>query len=210
MLRTNSFLTTGLVLFISVAAFGQGAPTDAGPPAGGSDKNLSRGNIKSRSLEMERIRKTTDSDGGLQPGTNKFAEIKEDFEKLQLLNTNSLQPEAEKKPIDLKLIRRSADEMGKRARRLNRNLFGIKSRKKKKKPSKAARRATAEDLKGFVIALDNSLMRFVGSPIFNTKTVVKQEKMLAAQKELKRMIELCDVIDHSASVLSLKEEQSKK
>src|SRR5688572_18461415 len=88
------------VLVITPALSSIAAGQDHGPPAGGSDKNLreSGSDLKGRSNEIERIGrdakkpKSTASDAKSETASApNFAEIKEDFERIQIINSDLFQ-----------------------------------------------------------------------------------------------------------------------
>jgi hypothetical protein len=172
-----------------------------GPPAGGSDKNLreAASDLKGRSVEMERVSreaKKPDKEKSATAQPANFAEIKEDFERIQIVNNDVLQPANESATIDYQRVLESAQEIEKRAARLRTNLFGVRREKqaKDKKPSVESEdsKPTAEtqDLKSLVVGLDNSINSFARSPMFQNTQVVTPEDSLAAQKELDKIIKI--------------------
>ena len=170
-----------------------------GPPAGGSDKNLreAASDLKGRSVEMERVsREAKKPDKSTTPQPANFAEIKEDFERMQIVNNDVLQPASERATIDYQRVLESAQEIEKRAARLRNNLFGVRreNQSKDKKPSAESQdskpSAETQDLKSLIIGLDNSIISFARSPIFQNTQVVTPDDSLAAQKELDKIIKI--------------------
>jgi hypothetical protein len=166
------------------------AAQEHGPPAGGSDKNLKEAvsDVKGRSIEMERVsRESKKTDKRDTPQPANFAEIKEDFERIQISNNEVLQPAIESAKIDYQRVLESAQEIEQRATRLRINLFGPEkqSKERDKKPPTESR-----GLKSLVIALDNSINSFAHSPMFQNTHVVTPDDSSAAQKELDKVIKL--------------------
>lgn len=113
---------------------------DHGPPTGGSDKNLrdSASDVKGRSNEMERVKRDIEKTEketatGAAPG---FSQIKEDFERIQIVNSDTLQVNAAGPPA-YGSIAEAAAEIEKRALRLKTNLFPTKSESNQKRSRQA-------------------------------------------------------------------------
>jgi hypothetical protein len=193
-------LVTTPALLTSVVA------QDHGPPAGGSDKNLrdSSSDLKGRSNEIERVSrdaKKTDNRGRVaekpesRPAPN-FAEVKEDFERIQTINSDVLQASTSKP--DYGRISESAADIGKRAIRLKSNLFPPKSTKKSKEDEP---RAEDQDLKSLLTLLDNSIGSFTQNPMFTNTRVVNSEDTTNAEKELDSVIKISARIRNEADRL---------
>lgn len=166
---------------------------DHGPPAGGSDKNLkdSTSDVKGRSNEIERVKRDLEkpesetATGAAPPG---FSQIKEDFERIQIINSDVLQVNAPSGIPAYERIAEAAVEMEKRALRLRTNLFPPpKSEKqsKEKPPSPAD-----QELKALLPALDKAIADFTHSSIFQNTGVAHAEDVATAQKELEKVIKL--------------------
>jgi hypothetical protein len=177
-----------------------------GAPAGGSDRNLrdSASDVKGRSNEMERIGRDAkkpdrirESDKPDNPPASNFPEIKEDFERIQIINSDVLQANASGKP-EYELISESAAEIHKRAIRLKSNLFSPKSKKQSKKQSKEEPGVEDQDLKSLLTLLDNSIGNFAHSPMFQNTKVVNPEETINAQKELDTVIKISARIRNEA------------
>ena len=168
------------------------AAQEHGPPAGGSDKNLKEAvsDVKGRSIEMERVsRESKKTDKRDTPQPANFAEIKEDFERIQISNNEVLQPAIESAKIDYQRVLESAQEIEQRAARLRINLFGARPEKQSKEKDKKPP-TESQGLKSLVIALDNSINSFAHSPVFQNTHVVTPDDSSAAQKELDKVIKL--------------------
>src|SRR5687767_15064198 len=75
---------------------------------------------KYRSDEIERVRRSTlkSEDRPI----SRFPQIKEDFERIQIINSDVLQSNSTRRQFDYQRISKAAAEVGKRATRLNSNL----------------------------------------------------------------------------------------
>ena len=97
------------------------------PPAGAGDKNLEDRNVKSRSIELERVKRDAEKQNPKNPTQGvpavKFQEIKEDFEGLQLRQDEIRKIYTEGKQIDTAKIAVVAGVMNANATRLLGNLF---------------------------------------------------------------------------------------
>jgi hypothetical protein len=163
-----------------------------GPPAGGSDRNLrdSASDLKGRSNELERVTRDTKKSENRTTSTTtpNFPQIKEDFEQIQIINTDVLQ-KAASSPAYQK-ISEAAAEIRKRALRLRSNLFTSEAMKK----PKAAETSEKQELPPLITSLDSSIASFTSSPIFQNTNSVNAEDSLKAQKELERIIGLSERI----------------
>ena len=150
--------------------------------------------IKNRSLEMERVKResykrpTTDS-------TVKFPEIKEDFEKIQKINSDVLQPIFAKSPANFAALLKAVTEINHRAVRLNANLFSADAEKDKENKKSAA----SADLKVLIGKLDKNINFFVHSPIFQNLQIVNPNDSLQAQKDLETVIKISHLIKENAA-----------
>lgn len=188
------FLVIAVAILATLAT--PAAAQDHGPPAGGSDKNLrdAASDVKGRSIEMDRMerdakkpdsRKDADKPQS-QPAPN-FLQIKEDFEQIQLINSDVLQASPSSVKPDYQRISESAGEIEKRAIRLKANLFPPKSTKqpKEKQPG-----PEDQELKSLLTLLDNSISNFTHSPMFQSSKVVNTEDHTNAEKELDAVIKI--------------------
>src|SRR5688572_3882836 len=92
-------LLAAIVLIIMPALWSSVVAQEHGPPPGGPDRNLrdSSTDLKGRSNEIERVRRDAekrDTEKRENPPITNFAEIKEDFERIQLINSDVLQARA--------------------------------------------------------------------------------------------------------------------
>jgi hypothetical protein len=170
-----------------------------GPPAGGSDKNLKEAasDVKGRSIEMERIGREKKKPDSSRPAPS-FAEIKEDFERIQIINNDVLQAGPSNATTDYERVSESAGEIGRRAIRLRSNLFAPDPGKH----SKEIKSDTEDrELKQLLKLLDDSIASFTNSPIFKNTKVVTPKDSLTAQEELEKVIKLSGRIKNEADRL---------
>lgn len=187
-------------LLLVAAAFVFPAQVQAQPPAvsGLGDKTFKdTDTVRARSAELERIsRDAKKPDRKAEPSAEeKFPQIKEDFERIQIVNGEILQAPAP----DYARIADGADELHRRATRLSSNLFPPQHDKKPK--DKAKEEPDARDLKTLLAALDASIDRFVHSPIFQNIKVVNPEDSAKARQELDGIIRLSALVNKEADRL---------
>lgn len=166
------------------------SPALAQPPtpnSGLGDKTFKDSDtVRTRSAELERIRRDASKPGRKhEPSAEeKFPQIKEDFERIQIVNGDVLQSAR----ADLGQLAAAAAEVHRRASRLASNLFPPEQEKKPKAAAKED--ADARDLKALLAALDASVERFVHSPLFQNIKVVNPDDSAKARRELEEIIRL--------------------
>ena len=185
-------LTTAMVIIAATVSSPVWAQ-QPGPPPGASDKNLAGDvmpGVKDRSNELERVKRDTAKSEKKDNAAETFPQIKEDFEQIQHVNSDVLQPGPAGAALDYTRISAAAAEIKKRATRLKTNLFGAEAEKQPKEKEEQGQ----QDLKSLLVALDDAIANFVHNPIFqNTQTV-----NLADSAKAKHALE--DVIRLSARV----------
>ncbi len=162
-----------------------------GPPPGGPDKDMKgeTDSMRGRSSEIERVKREAEKPekrkAAEKSPEDKFPQIKEDFERIQIVNGEVLQAVG---TPDYVRLSEAAGEVSKRAARLKSNLFPPESEKKPK--GQAVEEKEQTDLKSLLSALDEALARFVSSPIFQNTKVVNPEDSAKAKQELDEVIKL--------------------
>lgn len=162
------------------------------PPPGASDKNL-RSEIdgaRGRSNEMERVKRDAEKPGkrAAKSSEDKFPQIKEDFERIQIVNGEVLQAVAPPGGPDYGRLSEAAEEVRRRATRLKSNLFPPESGEKQKGEGREEK--DQPGLKSLLSALDAALARFVSSPIFQNTKVVNPQESAKARRDLEEVIKL--------------------
>ena len=156
------------------------------PPPGAGDRNMKDESdaLKGRSNELERVRRdATKREDSPAPS---FPQIKEDFERIQVINSDILQANAPGAEPDYKLVSEGAAELKKRATRLRTNLFPSDS---KDRP-KVKDTEEPQDFKSLLAELDGAISSFVHSPIFQNTKVADQRDSAQAEHDLERVIKL--------------------
>ncbi len=207
------------LLAIVAIAFVLSSPARAqehGPPPGASDRNVGDGvsDIKSRSVEMERARRDAekaDKKSENSPNQN-FPQIKEDFERIQIINSDVLQAASTHDAApDYMRISEAASELKKRAVRLKSNLFAAESEKHSKDKSKeATEQQQQQDVKSLLVALDSAIGGFVSSPIFQNIKVIDPQDSAKARQSLEQVIKLSTQVSKEADKMKKATEGSGK
>lgn len=149
--------------------------------------------IKNRSMELERMKRESSRRPEGDDSKLRFPLIKEDFEEIQKINNSIFRLTDAKKQAQHSIIFRLVSEMNARAVRLKSHLFANESGAKKE--SKTKRQIVErQDFKALFEALDESVNRFVHSPIFQNINVVNSKDSLQAQKDLETVIKVSDAI----------------
>ncbi|HYE13331.1 MAG TPA: hypothetical protein VD968_02695 [Pyrinomonadaceae bacterium] len=170
-----------------------------GPPTGAiGDKNLRNeaDPARTRSNELDRIKR--DADKPAEKAAPSFPQIKEDFERIQLINSEVLQ--AAPRP-DYKRIADAAAEIKKRASRLSANLFPPEA-EKQSKARKGAEAEEPQELKALLAAVDGAIISFVNNPVFQNTKVVNPEDSARARGDLERVVKLSGKLSKEADRLS--------
>jgi hypothetical protein len=182
---TKQFFLTTIVLLGSALWSSANAQLPPGVGTGGRrDKSIED---KYRSDELERLRRDSNTPS-YRPTTARFPEIKEDFERIQIINSDLLRVAGAAAALDYERISEGAAEITKRATRLKSNLFpsGSKEREKEVGPRSGPR----DNLKFLLTALDQVILDFVHNPLFQNTKVVNPEDSSRAERELQKIINL--------------------
>lgn len=175
------------------------SPSPAAAQTGSvGDKNMKESDtVRARSGELERVRRESRKpDRKAAPAREeKFPQIKEDFERIQIVNGEVLQSAA----TDYGRMAEAAGEVRRRAARLDSNLFPPGHEKRPK--AAAEDEPDARDLKTLLAALDGALGRFVHSPVFQNIKVVNPRDSAEARRELEEIIRLSARVEREAARL---------
>ena len=137
-----------LLIIVTLAAAVGSVFAQVGTPAGAGDSTLRDDNIRLRSVELDRIKREAAKIDSAEYGTvnpkleAKFPQIKEDFESIQISDAAIIKAYKMSKEIDYKLIASSANDINKKSKRLDTNLFAYKT-----EPAEADKTAKKEDKK---------------------------------------------------------------
>ncbi len=116
-----------------------------------------------------------------------LAQIKEDFERMQVVNNEMMRVVVTNSSLDHKLVSESLEEIYKRAKRLKENLKMQDYQVTDAGDDKAASMAV---VKASLTTLDDSIMSFVKSPIFQNTQVIDTNHRAKAGSDLAKIIGL--------------------
>ncbi len=151
-----------------------------------------------RSAEIERIRRAAVKHEG-RPGDARFPAIKEDFERIQLVN-NVLQEGAGGR-VTYARVAEGAAEIKKRAARLDANLFPPPTTGKQPKAHDPSAAERSGDLKPLLAELDRAIQDFVSNPMFGDTRVVSVPDSSEARRDLERVVRLSSRVRQLAEKL---------
>lgn len=173
-----------LLTFVALSsAFSISSSLQRSPTVTPKDKSIED---KYRSDEIERLRRGTVTKR--ERYVTRFTQIKEDFERIQLINSNTLQTTSFDSALDYGRISEAAAEIKKRAARLKSNLFPSESEGRANEIEKQADQR--QDLKALLTELDKAISRFVHNPMFENIKIVNPQDSLRAERDLERIIDL--------------------
>ena len=125
-------------------------------------------------------------------------QIKEDFERMQFVNNEMMRTVSASETLDYKSISDTLSEINKRAKRLKSNL------RMEDGERDGAKQTASEgvELKQSLYQLDNLIMGFVTSPLFQNTTVTDANLRLKAGRDLDGIIDMSQTIRKTAERLS--------
>lgn len=178
-------LAAAILIVSATATFAQTVGTPGGIATGNpKDRSLEE---KLRSDEIERVKRAAEKPDR-RTDYAKFPRIKEDFERIQIINNESLQEQASGGALDYARISEAAAEIKKRAVRLKSNLFASDVETPPKENESALE--SARDLKSLLAGLDGAIRSFVTNPMFQNLLVVNARSSAKARRDLERVIKL--------------------
>jgi hypothetical protein len=191
------------LLTISAAVCAAGQVT---PPSVPDNANIQDNSLKMRSVEMERIkREEVRAEAAKFAPLNsklkdKFPEIKEDFEGVQVSQSAIVSAYTTGKTIDYAAIETNAETIIKKAKRLDANLFPeatsqdtkAESNESKKKPEQP------KTLRDLILELDDTIGSFVSSKIFANLQVIEPEEAIKTRADLLKIQKLSEKLSEEA------------
>jgi hypothetical protein len=186
-IMTKQFFLATIIALSSVlgsSATAQGPPSDSP----GSSPKARALEDKYRSDEIERVRREAEV-REYRPSA-RFPQIKEDFERIQIINSEQLQVRASTPRLDFERIAKAATEIRTRATRLKSDLFPSASKEPKKQVDRTNQ--ARDDLKFLLAELDKAIIIFVHNPIFENTKVVNPQDSTRAERELWNIINLSE------------------
>jgi hypothetical protein len=180
------FLGAIVVLLSALGSFAnaQGPPSDS-PGTSPKDRSIED---KYRSDEIERVKREAETPEYRVAA--RFPQIKQDFERIQLINSERLQVSVSGSKSDYRRIAEAAAEIRTRATRLKSDLFPSASREGKKQIDQPGE--ARDDLKFLMTELDKAIIKFVHNPMFQNIKVVNPQDSTRAERELRKIIEFAE------------------
>ena len=166
---------------------------------------------KLRSMELDRVKREAKKNPTEKLGpasVNNFLEIKEDFEKIQVLENNIVKTYTTGKQIQFAKIAAYSSELNQSAERLKKNLFSSPNQDLRALPEESRKdeKKLPNGLKNLIVELDSKIGAFVGSPIFAADKKAKPEEKDKARSDLEQVIRLSIALKQESE----KQTQSKK
>jgi hypothetical protein len=189
-----------VILFV-LGSFGNGfAQSVPGVPNGSVGKNSRDeydNGTRLRSIELERIKSESLRAAAADNRRINFAQIKEDFELLQKLQNEIIKTYVTGKQINYGRISELSSKLNDCAERLDKNLL-LSTEKTVKKPNE--KDSDAEEVKGIIVVLDQSIGKFVTSPVFQNLGVIEPDDAEKAEIELQNIIRLSNFLARKADL----------
>jgi hypothetical protein len=193
MMKLGGVVMKPITILISVCFFLAGGSIVSGQsqaPPGAGDKNLSDRNIKDRSIELERVsrdmKKT--SPASKEDQERQFLEIKQDFERIQLSQSEIVDGYTKAKTVDYEKISENAEKVNVGGKRLLGNLFPPTEQKKGDKKVERLAEPMPTDVKTLIVDLDSAIGAFTANPMFTNPQVVSVEDSKKGKAELEKII----------------------
>jgi uncharacterized membrane-anchored protein YjiN (DUF445 family) len=158
--------------------------------------------IRMRSLQLERVKRESNQvipEALTKEQIVKLAEIKEDFENIQKLQSEIVKTYTTGKKINFGKIDDSAAKISKKALRLDANLFGSESDNRSKTKSKDE--VGTKSVRDLIIELDNAIGNFVSSPIFTNNRLIDSKMSEKSEIDLQKIIKLSETLSKEAKKL---------
>ena len=130
-----------------------------------------------------------------------IAQVKQDFERIQVIYNDILRAIAADSALDYKFVADATAEIKKRASRLKGNL-ALPQVEENEKDQKKQGEITDEQIKPSLLMLNNHIASFVTNPLFEASGVLDVEFSTKASRDLKRIIEISDAIRKSVEKLN--------
>jgi len=210
-MRSALFFAAIFVLFFSFSLIAQ--PPGAAP-AGAGDKNITVDNTKTRSIELERVKRDAEKPDRTKqdaPPPVNFQQVKEDFESIQRMQDDIIAAYSKGSAIDYGRISTDSAQLNQSAVRLESNLFPPpppappEKRKEKKKPVEQTvaqpEQLLPTDLKSLIVEQDSCVGSFVTNPMFTNPQVVNPDNIAKAHADLLRLIKLSVILQQESDKL---------
>ena len=150
--------------------------------------------LRRRALELERVKQEANQyhpKESTEEAAIKFAEIKDDFENIQKLQSLIVKAYIYGEKINYEKIRESANKIRKKATRLEMNFFNTSAETNADK-NKNVQNPPQTSVRNLIIELDRTIGNFVASPVFKTGSIVNSKVMEKSQFDLEKIVKLSD------------------
>jgi hypothetical protein len=129
-----------------------------------------------------------------------IAQIKEDYVRIQVVNNELVQANAQADSLDLKVVAKLTGEIRKRAGRLKYNL-ALPKPDAVDDHAEANVRPEAEQLQSSLSTLSDLIFGFVNNPLFKQVNVVDVQTSVKARRDLEQIIALSEHVKKSSEKL---------
>lgn len=129
-----------------------------------------------------------------------YMQIREDYKQIQVVNNDLARVASAGGALDLKYIEKSVSEIRKRAVRLKENML-LPEDKNLPRRSRPEVGGETKQLMSSLVVLDNLVMEFVNSPIFEQPKTVDVQIAAKARRALEEIIEVSDQIKKNSEKL---------
>ena len=126
-----------------------------------------------------------------------FAQIREDFTRLQVINNEMMQMVFVESKVDRKLIAATTAEINKRAARLSHNL--VLPKIEDKETNQKSNDSRNNTLQAQLLALDHRIMSFISNPLFKQPKVIDPQHAREARSDLNQIIRLSEQLKTAPS-----------
>ena len=188
-----------IALPIQTSAQGRSTPSSGRPtPTARSpiDRDMYQREMNIKSLELDREKR-----GSIigTPSETTIKEVREDFARIQDINSDMIRLYKSGSPPDYKYISQAMAELRRRAERLRVNLV-LPSVKEVEQEHKGA--APAKPGRSPLLDLNDLITSFVTNPIFANVNTIDAELGASAKRDLESIVDLSDKINKSAEKLN--------
>jgi hypothetical protein len=187
-----------LLLAIPVIAQRSGNPPTSDPRDPINQEKTNKADMRNREFMMGNSGKPIRR-GVWGPAPSALPQIKDDYERLQIVNKELMTAVFTNNIINPKQIAKATSDIAKRASRMINNLSYPQAEDSEKTPSGVQE---GNDIRLALAKLDSAIMDFVNNPIFQTdRQVVNAELARKVNKELKTVVKLSESIRRQAEAL---------
>lgn len=190
------------VLATSTLAQQQGQPVYV-PPAleRRETENARQREVRQREILRESLGKRPVRAANLRYVQAVIAQVKQDFERIQIARNEIVRAASTGNSLDYKFISEVAGEIKKRASRLEGNL-ALPDPEGDEKSQKNGGELNEVQIRAALLTLCNRIESFVTSPLFETPGVIDVQHSAKASRDLESMLQLSGSIRRSAERLN--------